>query len=213
MAEHSKVKVYQEVLSEIRAFIDRHHLSPGDRLPSERELADQLSAGRSSVREALRAIELLGLIETRQGEGTFLRSYRPYHTVEVLSSFILRESKTRDELIQVKQLLEREGAQMAIGRLTESDFEYLKGLYEQYDQERDFHFEFFLRIFSVIENHLLLKIWQLVEEFSRTVHKIKYSSPIYKELIQALKDKQHYRIQPLMLHLYQESSAITESEG
>ena len=47
-------------------------LVAGDRLPSERELSSRLNVGRSSVREALRALELVGLIETRGGEGTFI---------------------------------------------------------------------------------------------------------------------------------------------
>lgn len=67
MTKDTKSKVYQEVLEEIRNYIVDHQLQDGDRLPSERELAEQLNAGRSSVREALRAIELLGLIETRHG--------------------------------------------------------------------------------------------------------------------------------------------------
>ena len=44
-------------------------------LPSERELSSRLNVGRSSVREALRALELVGLIETRRGEGTFIRNF------------------------------------------------------------------------------------------------------------------------------------------
>ncbi|MDY0405348.1 GntR family transcriptional regulator [Virgibacillus sp. 179-BFC.A HS] len=90
-----KQKVYQAVLKEIRTYIEEHHLQPGDKLPSERELAEKLDAGRSSIREALRAMELLGLIETRRGEGTFLTTYQPYQSVELLSSFILKNEASR----------------------------------------------------------------------------------------------------------------------
>lgn len=78
-----KQKVYQGVLQEIRNFIAKNNLKTGDKLPSERELSDKLQAGRSSIREALRAMELLGLIETRHGEGTYLSMYRPYQTMEL----------------------------------------------------------------------------------------------------------------------------------
>jgi len=57
-----KQKVYQDVLLEIRKFIESNQLESGDKLPSERELSERLGRGRSSVREALRAMELLGLI-------------------------------------------------------------------------------------------------------------------------------------------------------
>src|SRR5699024_12380240 len=93
-----KQKVYQGVLQEIRRFIDNNKLQPGDRLPSERELSDKLQAGRSSVREALRAVELLGLIETRHGEGTVLSEYRSLQTDEILYSFILKKSMTENKL-------------------------------------------------------------------------------------------------------------------
>jgi len=56
----TKPKVYQGVLQQIRLYIEKNRLGPGDKLPSERELSEKLQAGRSSVREALRALELLG---------------------------------------------------------------------------------------------------------------------------------------------------------
>lgn len=88
-------KVYEGVLYQLKAYIEENQLSPGDKLPSERELSEQLGVGRSSIREAFRAMELLGLIETRRGEGTYMRSYRPYHMVELLSNFLLTEKRTK----------------------------------------------------------------------------------------------------------------------
>ncbi|HBI03599.1 MAG TPA: transcriptional regulator, partial [Paenibacillaceae bacterium] len=77
-------KVYQEILLEINNLIKEDGLKPGDRLPSERELAERLRVGRSSVREALRALELLGLITTRRGEGTFIQSYRQNKLIDII---------------------------------------------------------------------------------------------------------------------------------
>lgn len=116
-----KQKVYQEVLHEIRKFIDSNDLKPGDKLPSERELSETLHAGRSSIREALRAMELLGLIETRHGEGTYLSIYQPFQTVELLSSFILQENRIKRDLIRTKSLLEKEAAKLAFDHINEMD--------------------------------------------------------------------------------------------
>ena len=80
----NKTKLYLEIVDKIRQMIVRDGLLPGDKLPSERELSERLQVGRSSVREALRALELLGLIETRRGEGTFLRDVRNHQLVEIL---------------------------------------------------------------------------------------------------------------------------------
>lgn len=75
-------KVYIGIVKQLRAMIEHDGLKPGDRLPSERELSERLGVGRSSVREALRALELLGLIETRRGEGTFMRDFRGNQLVQ-----------------------------------------------------------------------------------------------------------------------------------
>ncbi|MFC0522347.1 FadR/GntR family transcriptional regulator [Pontibacillus salicampi] len=199
----SKSKVYEEVLKEIRHFIEDQGLSPGDKLPSERELADRLQAGRSSVREALRAMELLGLIETRRGEGTFLSSYRPYHMVEILSAFILQEAKTKENLKTTKQLIEREAAKLAVSQLDQDDFQSLRMKIEQFEPGVEtFHFDFFFIIFRSIENQLLMKIWRLMEEFSRTFHKPVYDIQMYKQIIHALENKQVDRLDALCANLY-----------
>ncbi|WP_439331254.1 FadR/GntR family transcriptional regulator [Lysinibacillus fusiformis] len=59
---------------QLRQLIKIEKIQAGEKLPSERVLSERLGVGRSSVREALRSLELLGLIETRHGEGTFLTS-------------------------------------------------------------------------------------------------------------------------------------------
>jgi len=79
-------------------------LKTGDKIPSERELSERLNFGRSSVREALRALELLGLIETRRGEGTFIRDFRGHQLVQLLSTFILQDEKAIRDVYETKKL-------------------------------------------------------------------------------------------------------------
>lgn len=136
MTKDTKSKVYQEVLEEIRNYIVDHQLQDGDRLPSERELAEQLNAGRSSVREALRAIELLGLIETRHGEGTFLRSYQPYYSVEILSTFILQETRSQQEVLQLKLLLESQVLSNLSGQISTDLYEKLLSVIVELPKEQ-----------------------------------------------------------------------------
>src|SRR5690606_16556260 len=92
--------------------IVRDGLLPGDKLPSERELSERLQVGRSSVREALRALELLGLIETRRGEGTFLRDVRNHQLVEILGGFILQDEHIKKDLLETKQLIEKDAIRL-----------------------------------------------------------------------------------------------------
>src|SRR3954451_8871102 len=84
-------KMFIDIVGELRSLITEERIETGGRLPSERELAERLQAGRSSIREALRSLELLGLIETRRGEGTFLTDFRKHQLVEVLATFIMQQ--------------------------------------------------------------------------------------------------------------------------
>ena len=99
-------KVYLEALEKIKKIVFDQNLQAGDRLPSERELAEQLNIGRSSVREALRAMEILGLIETKRGEGTFIADFRNHNLVELLSSFILQRKEAKADLRDTKKNIE-----------------------------------------------------------------------------------------------------------
>jgi GntR family transcriptional repressor for pyruvate dehydrogenase complex len=193
-----KQKVYQDVLLEIRKFIKNNQLEPGDKLPSERELAEKLKRGRSSVREALRAMELLELIETKRGEGTFLRTYRPYKTVELLALFVLQDHNTRNDVILVKQLLEKEAAKLAYSRLTEKDLEELDNISNQpmMDPTKKQR-EFFYYIVNRTDNKLLAKIWQLLAEFSGTMDVQQYTADFYKDLIKLYNSKDYGKIEPL----------------
>ncbi|RYD02051.1 hypothetical protein N752_26735 [Desulforamulus aquiferis] len=66
-------KIYEEIVEQIKGMITSGELNAGDKLVPERELAERLQVGRSAVREAYRALEAIGLIEIRPGEGTFVR--------------------------------------------------------------------------------------------------------------------------------------------
>jgi GntR family transcriptional repressor for pyruvate dehydrogenase complex len=193
-----KQKVYQGVLLEIRKFIETNQLEPGDKLPSERELSEKLNRGRSSIREALRAMELLGLIETKHGEGTFLRSYQPYKTVELLASFILQDQNTRNDLLLVKQLLEKEAAKLAYSNLNEKNIIELNEIsnhtmMEPVEKNRDF----FYYLINRTDNKLLAKIWQLLDEFSSTIHSQYYPADFYTDLMKFYSNSDYEKIEPL----------------
>lgn len=197
-----KQKVYQDVLNEIRKFIKRHHLQAGDKLPSERELAGKLQASRSSIREALRSIELLGLIEVRHGEGTFLSTYRPFHTVELLASFILLESNTKKDILFVKQSLEKEGAKLAFNYLEQKDFKNLKSIiYLHESQPTKKHVAFFEYVFNKTDNLFLIKIWGLMHEFSQKINESLYERSFYSKLVHIYESRDFPAIEDLFTNL------------
>lgn len=202
MSMSPKHKVYQGVLQELRKYIDDHDLQPGDKLPSERELSEKLRAGRSSVREALRAMELLGLIETRHGEGTFLSQYRPYHSVEVLSSFILQGANTKNDLLFAKKIIEKEAARIAYDHITEDDIKELHGIiHDSALKNNEKHVAFFQYLFYKTDNLLLARVWQLMDEFSYTISSLSYDRSFYLELIKLYQSSNYGDIEELFYKL------------
>ncbi|MFG6148286.1 FadR/GntR family transcriptional regulator [Halobacillus sp. B23F22_1] len=186
-------KVYEGVLEQIKAYIENQKLKPGDKLPSERVFSELLQVGRSSIREALRALELLGLIETRRGEGTFMRAYRPYHMVGLLSKFLLNDNRTREELLTAKQMLEKEILLLSAGQLSHVQLEELSRLIPE-EQNSQKHQQMFTYLFEQCHHPLLLSMWQFISGFTHTVHDITYTPDMYKRFYHALsnhKSKEH----------------------
>lgn len=97
------------------------HLAPGTRLPPERQLATSLGIGRSAVREALAALEILGLVDVRPGSGTYLRGTSSELLPETLNWGVMINASRTAELIAVRSELEVMAARLAATRISEAD--------------------------------------------------------------------------------------------
>ncbi|MFK2824646.1 GntR family transcriptional regulator [Bacillus sp. B190/17] len=159
---------FAEVVEKIRNMIAADGLLPGDKLPSERELSERLSAARSSVREALRALELLGLIETKRGEGTFLRDFNNHQLVQLLSAFILQRVQTKRDVWQTKEIIEK-GCLSTV--MTHPDLEAQMSTLARKMAEPHFtEYDFFAYLMDVSGNSLLKKIWLVVSDYAAAIH-------------------------------------------
>jgi GntR family transcriptional repressor for pyruvate dehydrogenase complex len=98
-------KVYEEVARQIERLILKK-LQPGDKLPSERELAETLGVSRGSIRDAIRSLELLGLVEPRQGAGTIVREITADALVNPLANMLVRQREHVAELLDFRKMLE-----------------------------------------------------------------------------------------------------------
>lgn len=108
------------------AYLMSGAVKPGDRIPSERQLAEQLGVGRSVVREALKSLTLLGLLEVRQGDGTFLRAGTSDLLPQAIEwGLMLGEKRTLD-LVEARFYLEPILAGLAAERRTEDALEDLR---------------------------------------------------------------------------------------
>ncbi|MEK4537779.1 FadR/GntR family transcriptional regulator [Peribacillus butanolivorans] len=161
----SSSKIYLDVVESLRSMIEADSLIPGDKIPSERELSDRLNVGRSSVREALRALELLGLIETRRGEGTFIRDFQEHKLVELLGTFFLQDKKVQEDLAETKRLIEIDCLRIVAFFATAEEIKQLI-VWVKADEFLDD--DFFLRIAILNRNRLLERIWRIVNSYART---------------------------------------------
>ncbi len=106
-------------------------LAPGSRLPAERILAERLGVGRSAVREALAALEILGIVQVRPGSGTYLRGGTSELLPTTLSWGLMLASDRTHELLEVRSSLERTAAALAAARATDSELDRLKQYLER----------------------------------------------------------------------------------
>jgi GntR family transcriptional repressor for pyruvate dehydrogenase complex len=100
-----KNKVYEEVARQIERLI-RKKLKPGDKLPSERELAEMLQVSRSSIRDAIRGLELRGVVEPRQGAGTIVCEASAQSLGNPFANALKRRRELVSELLDFRKMLE-----------------------------------------------------------------------------------------------------------
>jgi GntR family transcriptional repressor for pyruvate dehydrogenase complex len=112
--------IYEQVSDRLREFIDVNELQPGDRLMAERELAAQLSVGRSSIREAITALRAQGLVDVRHGDGIYLLR-RPEDLISSLAAELVETHVDHPYIWETRQALETQCARMAASRATAED--------------------------------------------------------------------------------------------
>lgn len=107
--------------------IVRGDLKPGDRLPPEKELAERLGLSRSSLREAIRALGLVRLVDVRQGDGTYVTSLEPRFLLEALSFVVdIHEDSSVFDIFEVRRILESQATGLAAKRSRPEDIEALR---------------------------------------------------------------------------------------
>jgi GntR family transcriptional regulator, transcriptional repressor for pyruvate dehydrogenase complex len=116
-----KTRLAEEIADRIRVLILDGTLPPGRPLPGERRLAARFGVSRGSVRDALRMLETIGLLESRHGQGTFPHELDVNRLVAPLASILTYRSDLRDELLDVRRMFEPAVARAAASRITAED--------------------------------------------------------------------------------------------
>jgi GntR family transcriptional regulator, transcriptional repressor for pyruvate dehydrogenase complex len=126
------VALTDEAIEKIKAMIVSGTLRAGDRLPKEADLAADLGLSRSSLREAVKALSLVNILDVRRGDGTYVTSLEPAVLLEALSFIVdFHRDTTVLEFLQVRRILEPSATAMAAERITAAECAELRGLLDQ----------------------------------------------------------------------------------
>lgn len=110
--------VTDEAIAQIKAMIVSGELRPGDRLPPEKELAERLGLSRSSMREAVKALEVIRVLDVRRGDGTYVTSLEPALLLEAISFINDMNDESLLEILAVRRLLESHATAVAAREAT-----------------------------------------------------------------------------------------------
>ncbi len=157
--------MYVKIVEQIRDLIKEGKLKPGDKLPPEQELAEQFGISRPSVREAMSALEILGITERRVGKGNFIKdtnSFSIFNEAEILE---LEQEESPFELLEARKVLETELAGLASQKGSPEDItaietalskmrEALGNIPKMMEMDREFH----INIAKAAHNNLLFSV-------------------------------------------------------
>jgi len=159
-------KISEEIVSQVKQLISKGELKPGDRIPSERDLATMLGVSRPSVREAIMVLEAMGFVESRQGGGTYVKALTEASIMNPLAKLVeKRDPELLRSLAEVRMGLESWSAYLAAQRATDADIAEMRRLYKIMEKQAakggwspDVDAEFHYAITSASHNSLQMHV-------------------------------------------------------
>lgn len=163
-------KIYEEIVEQLKDMISRGELKPGEKLPAEREMAESLGVSRASVREALTALEAIGILDVRPGDGTFVRQTSSSETFQPLALVLAVERNPGKQLMEVRRVLETESAALAAVRATEDNLKNIRESLvrmkeaDSVSQAVEYDLRFHFAIAEATQNTILLRMMNTVAD-------------------------------------------------
>jgi GntR family transcriptional repressor for pyruvate dehydrogenase complex len=172
-------KISDIIYEQIKKMIMTAQLAPGEKLPSERELAVQIGVSRPSLREALHKLEAQGFLTQIHGDGTYVKSITSQTLDKAMEEFVKREEAIVD-LMEVRAILETWAAKTAAVRATEEEIAHMKEYLDEMKSALDkgevghisdanFHSTISYATSNVLLIHIINTIYQWVEKVSYEV--------------------------------------------
>lgn len=130
----SRTTLVQSVIDELVAFILENDLKPGDKLPSQQELMAQFKVGRSTVRESLKSLAAMGLIDMRAGYGTYVKELDAKSIIRPDILALMIDEKSTERLLEAREIIEPEIAYLAVQRATDDDLAAIRAILDECEE-------------------------------------------------------------------------------
>jgi len=213
---------------QIKLFIIEAGLEAGDPIPTEKELESQLGISRSSIREALRSLEALGIVESKHGVGRFLRAFNYDAILENLGYNIHVNVRDFREIIDVRIALESSFIEQVIPRMTAEDFKELYALVDAmqvqvksgYEDEEliDTHTQFHLKLYEKAQNALLshlIRVFATVQHTLTLINQYRTSDrlefpELHRKLVRAMEARDVHLAKRRLLEHFKDVTAWSE---
>ncbi len=195
----------KEIIIQLSQAIIEGDFRPGDKLPSEAELCEQLGVGRNSLRESIRMLNAMGVVETKRGQGTFLRKTISHDVFNPLIFRLILEPKSTVDVYELRVMIESIVIIMAIKKASVEEIKSIRNLIDEtafiaknktvsVDELVKLDVDFHLQIARCVHNPLIEAILEtLVLMFQPSIKKV-----LLKEDGLALCIKNHYAIVDLI---------------
>lgn len=175
----TRIPGYRQAQFDIKAYIERNGLKPGDALPTEERFAEEIGVGRLSLREALKALDSLGIVETRHGEGVFVKAFSFDAILDNLPyAMAMTDAQVRN-LLYARSYLELGAVPDVVKYIKAENLTKLRGLAEEMvrkakasqafaGEDREFHVEMFSCLNNEFLNSLIDMFWRAFNKMNNT---------------------------------------------
>lgn len=206
------------VLNKIKEKLLLGELKPGDKLPSENELSEKLRVGRPSVREAIKMLKALGVVEVRHGNGTYIANSININAINpLIFSLILQRGKGKD-LLELRRIFEVGYTRLAIEKADDEDIKNIENALKKHEEaiklneadklgEREI--EFHLSILNSTKNPLVIRIGHTILELlkpsiEKTTKKFKERAvEDHKRIFEAIKERDVAKVEKIIEKSYE----------
>ncbi|MDA8403809.1 MAG: FadR/GntR family transcriptional regulator [Desulfobacteraceae bacterium] len=207
----NKTKLHEEIVDQLKSRIIRRDISPGEKIPTERALAEILQVNRSTVREALRKLESLDLVEIRHGDGVYVKDYLESGSLELVHEMLFKDGVLDpvvfQNLLDLRRLLVPEMAWYAAQNRTEADLQGLENIVFRSDEtigERDKRLHHIIArasgnvLFVLLLNAFTRQAGQYYDLYFKDDQHAAESKVFHKAVYEAIRDKDADRARQVM---------------